>query len=247
MPERLQKVLSRFGVASRRAAEAMISAGRVVVNGVVVDRPGVKVTDEDLILIDGKPLRKGSPRLYLALHKPRGYVTTMRDPRGRPTVKDLVAALDVRIYPVGRLDWDSEGLLIMTNDGEFAYRLQHPRYGVPKTYRVSVSGALSPGVLRQLRKGIELDDGPFRPRSVSLEKGGGEETWLTLTITGGRNRVIRRALAYLNHPVRRLIRTAVGEIQLGALPPGRYRELTDGERERMMKLLKIYCQGINNH
>ncbi|MCX7636165.1 MAG: pseudouridine synthase, partial [Syntrophales bacterium] len=179
------------------------------------------------------------PRRYIALHKPRGYVTTMWDPQGRPTVRDLVASVGERLYPVGRLDTASEGLLIMTNDGEFAHRLQHPRYGVPKTYRVAVSGVMAPAAIEKLRRGIVLEDGLFRPRSVILEKADAGETQLLLTITEGRNRVIRRALAALGYSVRRLIRTAVGGIRLGRLPAGRYRDLTDEERESMRKYLKI--------
>ncbi len=162
--ERLQKILSRAGVASRRAGEKMIAEGRISVNGAVVTEPGTKADPErDEIRVDGRLVSLETEKLYIALHKPPGYVTTLSDPQGRPIVTDLLTGVAERVYPVGRLDYDSEGLLILTNDGEFAQRLQHPRYGIPKTYRVKVEGNLTKGELKALEDGIDLPDGRFAP------------------------------------------------------------------------------------
>jgi 23S rRNA pseudouridine2605 synthase len=237
MEERLQKILSRAGVSSRRAAERMIAEGRISVNGTVVVAPGTKADPEkDEIRLDGRLLSLEMERIYLLLHKPKGYVTTLSDPQGRPIVTDLINGVATRVYPVGRLDYDSEGLLILTNDGEFAQRLQHPRYKIPKTYRVKVEGHLLKGELKALENGIDLPDGRFAPSEVRLEKTNPGSTWFVLTLTDGRNRVIRRAFDSLGHPVARLIRVAVAEILLAPLREGAWRLMTPREVERLLIL-----------
>jgi len=172
----------------------MITAGRVTVNGAVVNRLGTKVTAEDDVRLDGKQIVPPSTFTYVALYKPRGYITTLRDPKDRPTVAQLVNHLPVRLYPVGRLDGDSEGLLLLTNDGDFSYRVQHPRFRISKVYRVLVGGRFTGAEATELREGLTLDDGWFVPEGVVIEQSGANETWLRLTIAEGRNRVIRRAL-----------------------------------------------------
>jgi len=233
--ERLQKILSRAGVASRRAGERMIAEGRISVNRAVVTEPGTKADPErDEIRVDGRLISLETEKLYIALHKPPGYVTTLSDPQGRPIVTDLLAGVAERVYPVGRLDYDSEGLLILTNDGEFAQRLQHPRYGIPKTYRVKVEGILTKGELKALEDGLDLPDGRFAPANVRLEKTNRGSTWLSITITDGRNRVIRRAFDSIGHSVARLVRTAVGDLSLGSLREGSWRLLEQREVERLL-------------
>jgi 23S rRNA pseudouridine2605 synthase len=235
--ERLQKILSKAGVSSRRAAEKMIAEGRISVNRFIVTGPGTKADPEkDEIRVDGKLVSLETERIYLMLHKPQGYVTTLSDPQGRPIVTDLLNGVAARVYPVGRLDYDSEGLLILTNDGEFAQRLQHPRYGIPKTYRVKVEGRLLKGELKALEKGIDLPDGRFVPGGIQLEKANPGSTWLTLTLTDGRNRVIRRAFDSIGHSVTRLIRVAVADITLASLREGAWRTITPREVQRLLAL-----------
>lgn len=238
MKERLQKLLARAGVASRRAAEEIILAGRVTVNGRVVRVLGEQAAPEDDIRVDGKPLDLRQAKRYIMLHKPAGYVTTLRDPQNRPTIRDLIAAIPERLYPVGRLDYDSEGLLILTNDGDFAYRLQHPRFGVPKSYRVDVSGHFCPADLKTLETGIHLSDGWFKPLQVDVEKTGRDYSWVRLTIAEGRNRIIRRAFDYLGYPVRHLIRMDIGGVRLGNLEKGAFRDLKASEMETLRIFLK---------
>ena len=183
MEERLQKILSRAGVASRRTAEKMISAGRISVNGVIVQGQGIKADiDRDQIRVDGKLISAEMEKVYIVLNKPKGYMTTLKDPEGRPIVTDLLAGIGVRVFPVGRLDYDSEGLLFLTNDGEFAQRLQHPRYRVQKTYRVKIEGHLHNRELQKLGTGVDLPDGKFTPLRVAVEKVNPKSTWLTLIV-----------------------------------------------------------------
>lgn len=235
--ERLQKILSRAGIASRRAVEKMITEGRISVNGIVTTVLGHKADPQkDAIRVDGRLVCLETEKIYLVLHKPKGYVTTLSDPQGRPIVTDLLSGIAVRVYPVGRLDYDSEGLLILTNDGEFAQRLQHPRFGIPKTYRIKVEGRLAKGELKSLEKGIDLPDGKFLPAGMRIEKTNPGSTWVTLTLTDGRNRVIRRAFDAIGHSVTRLIRVAVADITLSPLGEGRWRTLTPGEVERLLTL-----------
>jgi 23S rRNA pseudouridine2605 synthase len=230
--ERLQKIIAAAGIASRRTAEQYIQQGRVSVNGKVVTRLGAKADPgKDEIRIDGRLIPTRVEKLYFALHKPAGYVTSLKDPEGRPVVTDLLRSVRERVYPVGRLDYDSEGLLILTNDGDFAHRLQHPRHEVPKTYLVKVRGSLSAKEVRLLQEGVELEDGVFVPDNVRPEKTNPKSSWFQIVVSEGRNRVIRRAFDALGHPVQRLIRIAVGNLMLGDLADGEYRVLTRREIE----------------
>ncbi len=229
MEERLQKLLSAAGLCSRRQAEEYLRAGRVAVNGAAAGLGDRADPDRDLVTLDGVPLPQRRERQYLMLHKPRGYVTTLSDERGRPTVAQLVADCGERVYPVGRLDMDSEGLLLLTSDGNFAQRLAHPSHGLEKEYHVTVSGALS-GCETRLEALRELEDGsPIAPASVRvLERRVGE--WvIAVTIHQGLNRQIRRMCALAGLTVRRLRRVREGVVCLGDLPVGKWRRLTGEE------------------
>jgi len=235
MEERLQKIIARSGIASRRKAETMISEGRVSVNSEIVREQGCKAdVERDEIRVDGKLICVEETKFYLMLNKPRGYVTALSDPQNRPLVIHLLPEMGARLFPVGRLDYDSEGLLLMTNDGGFAQHVQHPRYRISKTYRVKISGRLNAREINQLQKGLELEDGKFVPDEVSLEEINPKSSWLTLKISEGRNRVIRRAFEHLGHEVLRLIRTAVADLQLGNLPEGDYRLLKGWEIKQLL-------------
>jgi 23S rRNA pseudouridine2605 synthase len=238
-PERLQKFLARAGVASRRHAKALIQDGRVRVNGQVVTHPGEKVQPKkDKVQVDGRVVQPPAAPVYLLLHKPAGVVTTASDPQGRQTVLDLLPS-DLRaqrVYPVGRLDLDSEGLLLLTNDGEFALHLMHPRYGQEKEYHALVQGRPTPAALEMLRCGVLLPDEkrPTAPARVKFLRLGDEGTsWIAVTLHEGRKRQVRRMLAEVGHPVVRLIRVRVGPLRLGNLPPGRWRALTTEEVQRL--------------
>jgi 23S rRNA pseudouridine2605 synthase len=228
--ERLQKVLAHAGVASRRHAEALIAAGRVSVNGAAVRQLGTRVdVARDVVYVDGQRLPLGVVLTYLLLHKQAGVITTARDPQGRSTVLDLLPdeARVRRIYPVGRLDRDSEGLLLLTNDGDLALRLTHPRYGLPKEYHALVRGRPSLAALAQLRAGVLLagDPRPTAPARVWSLPQQGEDSWVGLELHEGRNRQVRRMLDAVGYPVRRLLRVRLGPLALGELPPGGWREL----------------------
>jgi 23S rRNA pseudouridine2605 synthase len=232
MEERLQKIIAAAGICSRRSAEELILAGKVQVNDRVVRQLGTKANpDRDEIRVDGRMITTETERLYLVLNKPAGTVTTLKDPEGRPVVGDLLYDISKRVYPVGRLDYDSEGLLILTNDGDFAERVQHPRYEIPRTYLVKVRGRLTRKDIQSLINGIDLEDGPFSVKEIHEEKYNEKSQWLRITISEGRNRVIRRALEALGHPVARLIRVSMGRLELGSLKPGEYRHLLKKEIE----------------
>ena len=224
MTERLQKILSARGVASRRAAETMIMDGRVTVNGTVAALGQTADPEKDEILLDGKPLPSGGKYVYILLHKPRGYVTTLSDEKGRKTAAELVADCGVRVYPVGRLDMDSEGLLLFTNDGEFANRLMHPKHEVQKTYLTWVAG-FSETALEQLKQPIMLDGYRIQPPKVRVVKPG----LLEITIHEGRNRQVRRMCDAAGMHVTRLKRIREGKLSLGELPLGKWRYLTEDE------------------
>jgi len=234
MAERLQKILSRAGISSRRKGETLIKEGRVTVDGKKVTELGVKVAPGAVVEVDGEPVSIPQSYLYVALYKPRGYVTTLHDPQGRPTVAELVAHYPARLYPVGRLDYASEGLLLMTNDGDFALRVQHPRYGVLKVYRVKVKGPFTGEDQKTLSQGVELADGFFRPERVEIEKRTPRNTWIKVALREGRNRVIRRALAACGFSVERLIRVEIGGVKLGDLKPGTSRELSSEEIHELL-------------
>lgn len=239
MKERLQKIISASGIASRRAAEQMIEEGRVTVNNFIVRQLGVKAdVEKDEIRVNGTLIHPETSKIYLMLNKPKGYVTTMHDPQRRPVVTDLLAGVSERLFPVGRLDYDSEGLIFMTNDGDFSQKMQHPRFEIPKTYMVKIKGTLAANEIRALSKGLKLMDGLFKPESVRILKANLKSCWLTLTIAEGKKRVIRRGFQSMGHPVVRLIRTAISDVCLGSLKTGTFRYLTDKEVKRLLSQAK---------
>ena len=234
-PERLQKVLARAGYGSRRACEELISAGRVEVDRQVVQRLGTAVdpaTQE--IRVDGEAIRRTAAAYYL-LHKPVGVVCTNRDPSGRPRATDLVPPTAGRLFTVGRLDLASEGLILLTNDGDLAHQLTHPRYGVEKTYLVTVAGHPEAQHLAALRQGVRLAEGWARVASVRVKNRRKQSTQLEIVLAEGRNREIRRLLASVGHKVQRLVRIAVGPLRLADLPSGAYRRLTWREIDDLKK------------
>jgi 23S rRNA pseudouridine2605 synthase len=223
--ERLQKVLAALGWGSRRACEELIAAGRVTVNGAPAVLGRRVDPERDLIEVDGAPVGARPGLVHYLLNKPAGVVSTAKDPQGRRTVVDLVPA-EPRVFPVGRLDADTEGLLLLTNDGELANRVAHPRHGVAKEYLTTVSGgAVSPAAIRRLREGVELEDGPTAPAKVSQPEPG----VLRITIHEGRNRQVRRMCEAVGHPVTRLVRTRIGPLRDHRLAPGTWRLLTQDE------------------
>lgn len=227
---RLQKVLASSGIGSRRACEELIVAGRVAVNGRVVRELGTRVDPAvDDVAVDGVHVPLVPDLLYLALNKPRGVLTTMADDAGRPCVGDYVADRNERVFHVGRLDADSEGLLLLTNDGTLAHRLTHPSFGVPKTYLVQIDGRAPRRLAQQLRAGVELEDGFARADTARVVGAADVGTQVEVVIHDGRNRVVRRMFDTLGHPVRRLVRTHIGPLALAELRPGRLRALSPPE------------------
>jgi 23S rRNA pseudouridine2605 synthase len=222
--ERLQKVLAQAGFGSRRVCEDLIADGHVTVNGEVAQLGRRVDIDHDRVEVDGVPIGVRPGLVYYLLNKPRGVVTTASDPQGRPTVVDLVPG-DPRVYPVGRLDADTEGLLLLTNDGDLTYRLTHPSFGVEKEYVAEVEGTPSRGAVRRLREGVDLDDGRTWPAKVALV----EPTVLRLVIHEGRNRQVRRMCDAIGHPVVRLVRTRIGPLRDPSLRPGSWRALEISE------------------
>jgi 23S rRNA pseudouridine2605 synthase len=232
-PMRLAKYLAHAGVASRRAAEKLIGDGRVTVDGETVIDPARAVDGESRVTVDGRPLEGAEPRVVYAVNKPVGVVSTAHDTHGRPTVVELVPAGGLRLYPVGRLDADSSGLILLTNDGELANRLTHPSFEVPKTYRATLGGgAVGAAALDALSRGVPLDGSPTAPARVRRLRG----NLIELTIHEGRNRQVRRICEAVGHPVLELERIAFGPLRLGALGPGAHRRLRSGEVERLRAL-----------
>ncbi len=228
MQIRLQRFLAQAGVASRRKAEELIVAGRVKVNGQVVTELGTKVDpDQDKVFLGGKRLLAERP-VYLMLNKPRGYVTTLSDPEGRPTIRDLLAGVRGRVYPVGRLDFHSEGLLLLTDDGDLARDLMHPSRGVAKTYLAKVRGRPSPEALDRLRSGVPIEGRRSLPAQARLVRPG-DNSWVEVTVVEGRRHQVRLMLDAVGHPVQRLRRVGYGGLELGRLPVGRLRPLLPEE------------------
>jgi 23S rRNA pseudouridine2605 synthase len=226
--ERLQKVLARAGFGSRRAAEELIAGGRVTVDGEVA-RLGQRIDPDRVhVEVDGVPVPVRDDVVYYLLNKPRRVVTTARDPEGRTTAVDLVPT-EPRVFPVGRLDYDTEGLLVLTNDGELAQLVTHPRHGIEKTYLAEVSGVPTRATVRALREGVTLDDGPTAPARVRLVQDQGDNAALEIVLHEGRNRIVRRMCEAVGHPVRRLVRTRVGPITDRRLAPGAWRALRPRE------------------
>jgi pseudouridine synthase len=238
--ERLQKYLAHAGVASRRYCEELILQGKVAVNGQVVLELGTKVNPlEDTVTVDGKPVSPDQQSIYILLYKPGGYVSTVKDPEGRKTVIDLLSGQKQRVYPVGRLDYDTEGLILLTNDGELTHALTHPSRQVDKTYLAVVQGIPSANELEQLRRGILLTDGMTAPAQVSLIKAAGPKTWLEITIHEGRNRQVRRMCEQIGYPVLFLKRIRLGFLTLDGLTVGKYRLLLPQEVAELRSLAGI--------
>ena len=225
----LERVFSKAGAGSRTEARSWIGAGKVRVNGKVILNPDHWVdVERDKITLEGKPLRAES-KTYLLLYKPKGYLTTYRDPEGRPTVYSLLGDVGKFLHPVGRLDMDTSGLLILTNDNDFAERVTNPEHKVAKTYQIKASTLLSDEQIRRLRMGVELSDGPTRPAIVERLRDGPRRTFLEMTITEGRNRQVRRMLEAVDSKVSKLVRTAIGPVRIGDLPIGKWRNLNPNE------------------
>lgn len=252
--ERLNKYLAHAGVGSRRYCDDLIATGRVKVNGAVVRELGIRVDPETVrVTVDDQPVRV-EKLVYWAVHKPPGYLCTNHDPARRPLALDLIPQIEQRVYTVGRLDEASEGLLIMTNDGDLANALLHPRYGVEKTYQVLVAGKPSPEDLNQLLEGVWLSDGKVKAKRVRRLRPQGDSTWIRVVLAEGKNREIRRMLAKLNHKVLKLRRVAIGPIELDRLPKGKARKLSveevkalrqtvDRSKKRVEKLTQDVSQS----
>ncbi|MCI0528805.1 MAG: rRNA pseudouridine synthase [Nitrospira sp.] len=239
MEERLQKIIARAGITSRRKAEELILEGRVKVNGRVVTELGSKAdAEQDHIKVDGKLIHLKQPQTYLMLNKPRGYVTTLSDPEGRLTVMDLLKGVRQRVFPVGRLDYDTEGLLLLTNDGNLAHGLMHPSYEVPKTYLAKVKGVLKDEEIKKLEKGVPLLDGKTAPCTIKKIRKTQENSWLEVTLHEGKKRQVRRMLEKINHPVLKLKRIRYAFLGLAGLLPGQYRHLSSQEVKRLKSLTK---------
>jgi 23S rRNA pseudouridine2605 synthase len=230
MLERLQKIISAAGITSRRASEELILAGRVTVNGTVVTELGSKADPaSDTVAVDGKPLTIASKKLYILLYKPVGYLTTLDDPEGRPLVTDLLKEVGERVYPVGRLDYNTEGLLLLTSDGEWANKLMHPSREVEKEYHVRIRGKVHKSQLDQLAGGVEIEGRRTAPARVCMIKEGEQNDWFSLTIHEGRNRQVRRMCEAVSLSVVRLRRVRYGSLSMGTLKPGEFRFLTETE------------------
>ena len=237
--ERLQKVMAHSGIASRRVCEDMIRENRVQVNGKPA-QIGQKVDPQrDLITVDGKPLAVAETKKYYILNKPYGYITTAKDQFGRDSVLDLLPEVEERVYPVGRLDYDSDGLVLLTNDGDLTYRVTHPRFELPKTYVVRLRGRITMDAVYRLRTGVILEDGRTKEAKVEVLQLEDEYSLLSITITEGRNRQVRRMCDKVGYEVARLTRTAIGPIRLGRLKPGHYRALSSQEVQSLKKAVRL--------
>jgi len=230
----LERVLSKAGLGSRTDARKWIGAGRIRVNGKLIQTPDHWVDlERDQVMLDGKPVRAGR-KIYLLLYKPKGYITSYKDPEGRPTVYDLIQSVGQWVVPVGRLDQDTSGLLLLTNDTHFAELVTNPEYKISKTYLVKTSMRLSDEQLQQLRKGVMLKDGPTQPAIVHRVRDSGKYTFLEITIREGRNRQVRRMMEAIGSKVLKLVRTEIGGLRIGDLPIGTYRELSPAEVKLLM-------------
>ena len=236
MEQRINRILSQAGVASRRKADEFIKNGRVALNGRRIIELGTKaVWGTDSIKLDGREIPSPSDRIYLMLNKPFGYITSLTDPEGRSIITDLIKDIPQRLYPAGRLDFDSLGLLIMTNDGDFSYRLTHPKYHVSRTYKVTVEGKISRDIIAKLMNGVELDDGFSGTSKASIIRQNGPHTVIRITVTQGRNRIVRRMMETIGCKVIQLMRTGFGGLELGNLKIGKYRYLTPKEVSDLKK------------
>ena len=237
---RLQKIIAGAGISSRRKAEDFIRQGLVTVNGETVMTLGTKVDPvHDHIKVNGRHLKSQLPDMFVMLNKPVGYLSTLHDPDGRPTIKQLMPKPSLRLFPVGRLDFDSEGLLLLTNNGDIAQACLHPTYHVPKTYLVKVKGVLEDIHLQQLRRGVTLEDGATAPAKVKKAGKAQANSWIEITIHEGRKHQVKRMFEYIGHPVLRLKRIQFGPLNLGKLLPGKTRYLTDNEANLLRNLLAL--------
>ncbi len=233
---RLQKFLAHAGIASRRKAEELIREGEVTVNGRVVTEMGVAVDpDSDAVKCRGKLVRQPSRRQYFVLNKPKGVLATLSDPEGRPTVRDLLPPQARRVYPVGRLDWDAEGVLLLTDDGSLANELAHPRYGAERTYRVKVRGEVDDRTIAKLRRGVKLEDGEARPEGIRLISRAPTSSWVSITLREGRHHEVKRIFQAVGRPVQKLQRTSFAGVKAGSLKPGEVRSLTGPEVDHLRR------------
>ena len=235
MEERLQKILAKMGIASRRAAEEIILEGRVTVNGKVATLGMKADPSKDHIKLNGKLLTKPEPKVYLMINKPKGVITTLSESEERPAIRDFLKKIKYRIFPVGRLDYDSEGLLLLTNDGDFAHAILHPSKKIPKTYHVKIKGVLEDNDIEKLKRGVKLKDGMTSPSKVKKLRKAEENSWIEITIYEGRKRQVRRMLEKVGHPVLKLKRVRINGIELGNLAPGEIRYLTFEETNKLKK------------
>lgn len=241
---RLQKAIADSGLCSRRKAEELIEQGRVTVNGQVVRQRGTKVDlRRDHVKVDGHHLKPVPPQAFVMLNKPAGCVSTLSDPEGRPSIASLLRGVRLRVFPVGRLDFDAEGLVLLTNDGHLAHALLHPRYHVPKTYLIKVKGVLSPDEIKELETGVVLEDGKTAPAHVRKVRKAEANSWIDLTIHEGRKHQVKRMLEAVGHPVLRLKRVRFGPLMLGDLEPGQFRYLTDREANALRSLVHARTAG----
>lgn len=239
--ERLQKYLASAGVASRRASETLILEGRVAVNGRVVQELGTKVTPgKDKVTVDGKSIQQKEQLIYLLMNKPAGYVTTVKDTHERLTVMDLITDVPYRVFPVGRLDFETEGLLLLTNDGEFAYRMTHPKFKMVKTYVAVVQGHVTPERLAMLQNGVQLEDGKTAPAQVKVLRRENHRTVVEISIHEGRNRQVRRMFKAVKNPVLELKRVSIGSLTLKGVAVGEYRYLTNAELKKLGQRLGLH-------
>ncbi|HWQ30971.1 MAG TPA: pseudouridine synthase [Negativicutes bacterium] len=237
MIERLQKVMAEYGVASRRKSEELIAEGKVKVNGHLITEPGCKVDKEkDIIEVMGKPLKKQESRLYILLNKPTGFITSARDQFGRPTVLDLLKGISTRVFPIGRLDYDTDGLLLLTNDGELTYRITHPKHNIDKTYRATVRGRVDNRDIEAFSKGIEIEDYVTSPARLQITGESKGNSIVEITIHEGKNRQVRKMCSAIGHEVISLTRISIGELGLGSLKSGQWRFLTESEIKYIKKL-----------
>ena len=237
MLERIQKIMAQGGIASRREAERLILDGRVTLNGKVVEELGTKADiEKDYIKVNGKLITRPEPKTYVMLFKPRGYVTTSKDPEGRPTVMELLEKVKVRVFPVGRLDYDTEGLILCTNDGDLAHRLQHPSHEIPKTYLVKVDGVPTQEGVLKLRNGVKLKDGMTAPARVKIIRKAEANSWLEVIIHEGRNRQVKRMFEAIGHSVIKLKREGLASLTLGELKPGEFRHLNMEEIKKLKEI-----------
>jgi 23S rRNA pseudouridine2605 synthase len=237
-PQRIQKLIAQAGLASRRKAEEWISQGRVTVNAQLAQLGDKADLSVDKVCVNGVELGKQQDKVYLLLNKPIGYVTTLKDPQGRPTINDFLQNISQRLFPVGRLDLNTEGLLLLTNDGDLAAHILHPRHKIPKTYLVKISGTLSPSAQQALEHGVMLEEGVTAPAKIAHVRSSARNTWFELTITEGRNRQVRRMCTVVGSSVSALKRVRMANIELGNLAPGKTRFLRDDELAKLQKMVK---------